>query len=826
MIIAPYLFAVSGPAPIAVYDDNWLNVKSLLHFQGADASTTFTDETGRTWTARGSTALSTAQAKFGTSSLFVGLHAVGNTGNAGITAANAEDFQLDNGDFTIEFQIYFLEFVTYQTAFSHGGTTGGGIAMQTGNGDGKFIVYSGTTPIMTESSAPTLNAWHQYKVKRSGDYIQIIRDGVVTAEYTGSSSVVFNNTDVWIWGAIISGSNAVYPIAGYMAECRVIKGVAREWATQTVPFPNATTTNVIAWNPKDIGTGLILTGLNRAIRSASNKAASYSSARANISRTTGKFYFETKKMSTGGSGFCLMGIGNATAPLTNYVGSDANGWGFYEDTGQKYHSGTPASMSSQWALNDVVGCAVDIDAGKVWWSKNGVWVGNPATGTGEAYSGLTGTLYPMISETNSNANKMQSAFMARDFAFAPPAGFAPWSNEKPHIYDLCELDDLASNYTALSETDATWTMNTGMIRANAGGLQSLRVRKNVVAADVRVTAQTYFSDDGGLVLRVKDVSNYYMLVICDSGNTGSPSVVRFFKKVSGTFTQLGSNVPISFNRYTYHDIAFEAIGNTLKAYVDGVLVGTQTDSTFTAAGLLGVRQNGTNFAVYNQLKWDVSNSVPAADPDIALVKSHLSFDDIGWTDAQGHSWTPGAAATINNALQKWGEGCLNLAGGPTSFLQSPSHADFVLGANTWTLSFWIRGTGTPAGPYIFDTVSGNATVLQFNPSGGHLAYYDPVLGTGSALYNSGPTNTAVFDGTWHHIEISKDASNVVRGFLDGVMWASGTSTHNNTDTSMFIGRYGASTGYELPCSIEEFHFVKKCLHTANFTPPTTPYSDV
>ena len=44
------------------------NTKSLLHFDGANNSTTFTDETGKTWTAHGNAKISTAQYKFPTGS--------------------------------------------------------------------------------------------------------------------------------------------------------------------------------------------------------------------------------------------------------------------------------------------------------------------------------------------------------------------------------------------------------------------------------------------------------------------------------------------------------------------------------------------------------------------------------------------------------------------------------------------------------------------------------------------------------------------------------------------------------------------------------------
>jgi hypothetical protein len=54
-------------------DPYWSSVVSLLHFDGANASTTFTDQTGKTWSAYGGVQIDTAQSKFGgASGLFNG----------------------------------------------------------------------------------------------------------------------------------------------------------------------------------------------------------------------------------------------------------------------------------------------------------------------------------------------------------------------------------------------------------------------------------------------------------------------------------------------------------------------------------------------------------------------------------------------------------------------------------------------------------------------------------------------------------------------------------------------------------------------------------
>lgn len=71
------------------------NTKSLLHFNGTDGSTTFTDASGKSWTPNGNAQIDTDQSKFGgASGLFDG---VGDY----ITTPDHSDFSI-LGDFTVE----------------------------------------------------------------------------------------------------------------------------------------------------------------------------------------------------------------------------------------------------------------------------------------------------------------------------------------------------------------------------------------------------------------------------------------------------------------------------------------------------------------------------------------------------------------------------------------------------------------------------------------------------------------------------------------------------------------------------------------------------
>lgn len=89
-LLNPYRFGVSS------------FVSSLLHFNGADTSTVFTDSalSPKVWTGFGNAQIDTGISKYGGASLLLD-----GTGDY-VDSANSSDFTLGTGDFTVEFWNY------------------------------------------------------------------------------------------------------------------------------------------------------------------------------------------------------------------------------------------------------------------------------------------------------------------------------------------------------------------------------------------------------------------------------------------------------------------------------------------------------------------------------------------------------------------------------------------------------------------------------------------------------------------------------------------------------------------------------------------------
>ena len=169
--------------------------------------------------------------------------------------------------------------------------------------------------------------------------------------------------------------------------------------------------NYATLNPlKNAGSALSNGNLDQA--SAVNNAM----VLATIGMQSGKWYWEV-------SGGTVYGIAQDNVTLANYIGQNANSWGYHQ-AGTVYTNAASTAYGNTWTGTDVIGIAFDADNGRLLFSKNGVWQnsGNPAAGTNPAYSSLTnGPYFPAV-QANSGATAV-SNFGQRPFAYTAPSGF-------------------------------------------------------------------------------------------------------------------------------------------------------------------------------------------------------------------------------------------------------------------------------------------------------------------------------------------------------------------------------------------------------------------
>lgn len=139
--------------------------------------------------------------------------------------------------------------------------------------------------------------------------------------------------------------------------------------------------------------------------------ASGNSRFSSIGANSGKWYFEYKYTTAAGAGG-FVGVSsdvNQTTALTGVLGYYANG--------NKYNGATPSAYGGAWAQGDVIGVALDIDAGTLTFYKNNV-------SQGVAFTSISGTFFPMSRAYNSGGEVIADLnFGQRPFTYTPPTGF-------------------------------------------------------------------------------------------------------------------------------------------------------------------------------------------------------------------------------------------------------------------------------------------------------------------------------------------------------------------------------------------------------------------
>lgn len=221
-------------------DPFYNNVSLLLHFDGANGSTTFTDNspTPKTVTAYDNAAISTTQSKFGGASCYFD----GN--NDYLTTADNDAYFLD-GDFTIECWVYVTSLSNPRAiAAQRPSASGSGSnsfdwwITTSGKLDFDYFLNNNTSDYVESNSTLSVNVWTHVAVTRSGSTLRQFINGNLDAN-TKSVSLPFKNST----GDFRIGSIEPFGFFynGYIDDFRLTKGVAIYTSNFTPPidaFPN------------------------------------------------------------------------------------------------------------------------------------------------------------------------------------------------------------------------------------------------------------------------------------------------------------------------------------------------------------------------------------------------------------------------------------------------------------------------------------------------------------------------------------------------------------------------------------------------------------
>jgi len=156
------------------------------------------------------------------------------------------------------------------------------------------------------------------------------------------------------------------------------------------------------------------------------------------------------------------------------------------------------------------------------------------------------------------------------------------------------------------------------------------------------------------------------------------------------------------------------------------------------------------------------------------------------------------------------------------------YTNLLLSSGAFTIEFWMKKTATPSNPMYIISKGSTANVSSglgwtvYNTRDNGLAFYDA---QGNA--NTTTSGITLSTDTWYHVAVVRNSTgtNDTRIYIDGQVYANGTSTGNFTDTNtMFIATDRvATTGYtQFKGNLTDIRISNSAKYTSVFAKPNTP----
>jgi len=413
------------PSTTAFTNDT--NTMLLLHCDGSDSGTTFTDSSTRprhTITANGDVTNTRAQSKVGDSSIYFD-----GTGDY-LSVPDSDDFDFTSA-FTIEFWFRTSDSTTTQAFYvKRASEIASNIRIGVGSVSGKLevLVSSGTSSWdiwLNQSVADISNdTWYHVALTWDGSTYTIWLDGVSQDTSTDSNYPTVNTASVYL-GARQDGTQA---IDGYLDEIR-ISDTARYTTTftpSTTEFTADANTMLLIHSNWDGGIGADRSGnendfavtnlvaTDQMVDSPTNNFATLnplqvsgtlSEGNLKVALTTtqrfgsvstmapvdGKWYAEIYLVSYITSPVWMLGItSNPSEDWRNErsIGSQTYSYSYDASTGVAYNNDASVPEADPYGdtagTGDILGIGLDLENNKLYFSVNGTWQNsaNPASGTG------------------------------------------------------------------------------------------------------------------------------------------------------------------------------------------------------------------------------------------------------------------------------------------------------------------------------------------------------------------------------------------------------------------------------------------------------------
>ena len=373
------------------------------------------------------------------------------------------------------------------------------------------------------------------------------------------------------------------------------------------------TNNFATMNPNDIHDNFNLSEGN--LKIYNGDSGTWASARGTFSPTSGKWYFELVIPAIWNYGH--VGLLQNTYRISQTDAYENAGSWTYQFDGRT-HTNNVETNASLPTLNsgDIVQTAYDVDAGKLWWGVNNTWLlsGDPAAGSNEVYSGITGDVSPHILMYSSPTTGVVMNFGADssfagektaqgngdyDFYYTPPSGFKALCTanlDTPAVipsehFNTILFDDGAGAKTGVGfQPDFVWLKSRGSTYEHKLTDAVRGVTKTIASnsASTEATdstgltafgADTDYSDTGG--------GGYYGSVagmVAYNWKANGSGSSNEEGSINTTSTSANTDAGFSISTYTGNDVDGATVGHGLNQTPDFAFVKNRDGGDSGSAG--------------------------------------------------------------------------------------------------------------------------------------------------------------------------------------------------------------------------------------------------
>ena len=466
--------------------------------------------------------------------------------------------------------------------------------------------------------------------------------------------------------------------------------------------------------------------------------------------------------------------------MADAVGNTSRSYGYY-NTGNVRNSNSNTSFGDTYAAGDVIGCAIDIDNLKIYWSKNGVWQNSadPAAGTNSIYTiqdpVANNFFYTIAVSTYDSSQSVSVNTGSQPFKYTPPTGFLSICTQNlptPAISKGSEhvgvstwtgTDITAANtITGLEfSPDLIWSKsrshayNNQLVDSVRGGNKTLA--SNATTAEVTDEQYGYidtFNSDGFTSTPGSGDNDYY--------NGTSKTYVAWTWNAGGTAskTYTVKVVSDSGNKYRFDDFGTSAV--TLDLEEGGTYVFDSSDSSVDSHPfVLGTSANSNEYSTgvtYTLDGTDVTYSaytsgfaaattrkltitVPASAPTLyywCSVHSGMG-GQVNTNSTAGSSNFDGSIQSVVRANQTAGFSIITLDFPTYSGTSSVGH-----GLNAAPHWWMMKDRDSADGWYVGHISLGAGKYVRLESSdaeGSSTTLWDNTLPSSSVIYNNGTSMT-------------------------------------------------------------------------------------